>query len=357
MRNLIRALLLGLFTVASLPVEAGSASSQHPASPKVYVPIGDANQVLVIDPKTDKIIGAVSGTDAAHGLAGVPVRDLLIVGSYAESDATGPAKPQGISEDEHASHHPKKSKNLVNTKDSKSFVTIVKAADRRVLRRIAVPGAVHHVAITPDGLNAIVTHPNSNEIGVIDLRTFQLKKRILTGDTPNYVVTAPDSNTVYVSNAGNNTVSEVDLDAGIVRRNFVVGESPEHLILSADGRRLFVANADGGTVSEIATGSGALVRTLTIGGGLHGIDLSADGRRLLVVGRETDKLVAIDLATGNLRSSRLAPEPYHLKAIHGTGKLYVSSADQDKIWVVDEKTLKVTKEITIPDRAHQIAVF
>jgi len=216
---------------------------------------------------------------------------------------------------------------------------------------------VHHVATTPDGSKAILTHPNTNEISIIDLESFRLVKRIVTGDTPNYAVAANNNNTVYVSNAGNNTVSEIDLRAGIVRRNFVVGEGPEHMVLSADGNRLYIANVDGGTVSELAIDKGEVSRNFTVGGGLHGIDLSEDGKRLFVVGRETNKLVAFDLSTGSAQSSSLAPQPYHLKTIPGTGKLYVSSAEQDKIWVVDEQTLKVTREIAVPDRAHQMAVF
>lgn len=326
----------------------------------VYVPVGNANQVLVINAKTDEIAGAVSGTEAAHGLAAAPARKLLIVGSYTETDdgASGaPAKPKDMAEDDHAAHHVKKSETLLKEKDSKSFVTVIRTDEQKIVRRIIVPGAVHHVATTPDGRRAILTHPNTNEISIIDLGSFRLTKRIVTGNLPNYAVAANDNNTVYVSNAGNNTVSEIDLRAGIVRRNFIVGESPEHLVLSADGGRLYIANADGGTISELATDKGEVLRTFTVGGGLHGIDLSDDGKRLFVVGRETDKLIAFDLSDGKVQSSRLAPQPYHIKTIPGTGKLYVSSAEQDKIWVVDERTLKVTKEIRVPDRAHQMVVF
>jgi hypothetical protein len=40
--------------------------------------------------------------------------------------------------------------------------------------------------------------------------------------------------------------------------------------------------------------------------------------------------------------------------ITGTGKLYVSSREQSKIWVVDQKSLKVTGEIALRGEGHQM---
>ncbi len=50
----------------------------------------------------------------------------------------------------------------------------------------------------------------------------------------------------------------------------------------------------------------------------------------------------------------LAPQPYHLAAIRGTGKLYVSSAADGKIRIVDQTTLAVVGEIPIGGKGHQM---
>jgi YVTN family beta-propeller protein len=350
--------LYSTFAFALLSLSATGAF----AGSKIYVPTGNSNQVMVIDVDKDKIVNRISGTEAAHGLAGVPSRNLLVVGSYAEVDEESngtPDKPKDMKEDEHQAHHSKKAsvRQRVESSEDKSVVSIINTRDNNIIRKLLVPGAVHHVATTPDGMKAVVTHPSTNSVSVIDLLKYEVTKVIITGDTPNYAVAAKDSKTVYVTNAGNNSVSEIDLTSGLVTRNIAVGKSPEHLVMSADGETLFVANADGGTVSKISLKEGKVVYTYPIDGEIHGIDLSENGRELFVAGRENNSIVRINLKTGVMHANYLSPQPYHLKTINSTNKLYISSAGQDKIWVVDQKSLEVIKEISVPDRAHQMVQF
>ena len=78
----------------------------------IYVPMGDADRILVIDGDQDRIIGKVEGVTAAHGLAGTADGKYLVAGSFAEAEpdkASVPAKPKGVSEEDHAAHHAKRS--------------------------------------------------------------------------------------------------------------------------------------------------------------------------------------------------------------------------------------------------------
>jgi hypothetical protein len=43
--------------------------------------------------------------------------------------------------------------------------------------------------------------------------------------------------------------------------------------------------------------------------------------------------------------------------VAGTGNVYVSSRDMPKVWVVDQKTLSVSKEIPISGEGHQMVVI
>jgi DNA-binding beta-propeller fold protein YncE len=135
----------------------------------------------------------------------------------------------------------------------------------------------------------------------------------------------------------------------------VVGESPEHVVLSADGKTLFVNNVDDGTVSVVALERGEVAKTIPVGSVLHGIDLSEDGKTLFVTAMADDKLVAIDVASGAVRAVGLSPSPYHVAALRGSSKLYISSADEPKMWVLDQDTLAVVGEIEIGGKGHQMA--
>lgn len=326
------------------------------AEPFVYVPLGGEDKIVVVDVAKDEVIDTLSGLTAVHGLAGTPGGQFLIAGSYQEREAGSGtlARPTGVSSDEHAAHHgaalggPPKDSSVVST------VSVVRTANGAVIRRIDVPGAVHHVAVSPDGRFAVVTHPNEGAITAIDLDSYEVAATVETGPFPNYAAFGANGQTIYVSNAGNGTISAVNAKTWAVQWAVAVGSSPEHVVLSTDGHSLYVNNVDDGTVSVVAIDDRKVVKTISIGTTLHGIDLSDDGRTLFVADLGDDKIVAFDLATDTYRDASLAPAPYHLAAIRAAGKLYVSSADEPKIWVVDQKSLAVIGEIPIGGKGHQM---
>ena len=335
------------------------AASQALADGTVYVPMGSAGKVIVIDAERDQVVGTISGTEEAHGLAGTSDGKYLIAGSFAET-AHGasalPPKPKGMSEDEHRAHHQAPAQGAAASEGGVSFISLISTEDRAVTRRIAVPGAVHHTAVTPDGRYAIATHPKRGGISVVDLSAFEVIKSVKTGSGANYVVVSGDGARVYVSNGAAGTVSEIDSAGWTLRRDLPAGVTPEHMVLSPDDRALYVANADAGVVSVISLELGEVSRTFSIGGELHGIDISEDGKTLFVSAKEANKVVAIDLGRGAMRELALAPAPYHLTAVRGAGKLYVSSAKEPKIWVLDQQSLQPLGEIPIGGKGHQMVV-
>jgi YVTN family beta-propeller protein len=326
----------------------------------VYIPEGSVGEVLVVDTATDAVVGRIAGLPHVHGLGGASGVRYLVAGSYAETSADeAPAvtKPTGVSEDEHAAHHGAGAGSASSAGGAVSILTIINAADGSPVRRLEVPGAVHHVAVSSDGRYAVATHPNADGVSVIDLSDLTVRGLVRTGPIPNYAVFSRDGTRVYVSNSGNGTVSEIDTARWFVQRNLLAGDTPEHITLAPDGRTLYVANVEAGTVSALGIEQGEIVRSFAVGGELHGLDISDDGATLFVTGKGENKLVAIDLKSGSMRSAPLAPAPYHLAVIRGTGKLYVSSRDEPKVWVVDEKNLQPRGLITIRGEGHQMVVL
>ena len=113
------------------------------AEPLVYVPLGGEGKIVVVDAAKDEIVDTISGVTAVHGLARTPDGQFLIAGSFEEREAgsAAPEKPSGVTADEHAAHHgaapvgSKKDGTVVST------VSVVRTADRSIVRRIDVPGA------------------------------------------------------------------------------------------------------------------------------------------------------------------------------------------------------------------------
>jgi hypothetical protein len=152
-------------------------------------------------------------------------------------------------------------------------------------------------------------------------------------------------------------VSEVNLEKWSVVRTLEAGPVPEHMAFAADEKTIFVGNPNAGTVSAVSVASGKVARVYKIGENLHGLDIGDDGRTLFVSSQKENLLVALDPQTGTQRKLTLAPAPYHLNTIRGTGKVYVSSRKEPKVWVVDQKTLAVTATIAFPaGEGHQMAI-
>lgn len=311
------------------------ATSPAVAGPTVYIPLGSANKVIAVDATTDRITQTYEGVDNPHGLVVTPDGEYLVAGSMTETPL-----PQGAAPD-----------------TPNSRLSVIHPAHGHVMSTIAVAGWTHHQAITPDGRYVVSTHPMRGGVSVADLTANAVIRTIATGPAPNYAVVSPDGKRVYVSNSGNATVSEIDTADWTVLRQLDAGPSPEHIVLAPDGKRLFVASDRGGRVSEVSLDSGTVERSHELGQRLHGLDISDDGRWLYASLIAEDKVVALDARTGVRRVLPLGPSPYHLGAVRGTGKLYVSSRKEPKIWVLDQASLKLIGTIELPGgEGHQIGV-
>lgn len=342
-------------SVSFVALLAGAAPAQT-----VFIPEGSADSVRIVDAASGETIGRVQGVDAVHGLAGAPGVPVLVAGSYLEIDRAEAAQmeqPEGVSEDEHAAHHAASTGPIGPADAGLSLLSVLDAETGAVLRRIEVPGAVHHTAVSPDGRFAVATHPMGDGVSIVDLTTFELAAWVPTGPMPNYALFGDESATVYVSNAGNGTISEVDLERGIVRRNMLAGEAPEHMAIDAAAGTLFIADSDSGRVVELDIASGETARQFDIGGEIHGVGLSDDGTRLLVAGRGEDKLVSIGLADGAVTTVALGPQPYHLTMIPGTDSAFVSSRQEPLVWIVNATDLSVAGQFPVEGEGHQMVAL
>lgn len=326
-----KSIILSWATAALLAL----GSAQALAGPTVFIPLGSGNRVIAVDAATSRITASFPGVENPHGLVITPDGEYLVAGSLHETPL-----PAGS-----PAHAP----------NSKLYV--IHPVHGHVMRTIAVSGWTHHQAITPDGRHVLSTHPTRGGISVADLQTDQVVRTIETGPAPNYTVVTRDGKKAFVTNSGNGTITEIDLVTWRVARQLEGGPVPEHLALSGDEKTLYALNPGAGTVSVVAVDSGKVVQTHKVGTKLHGLDISDDGQTLFVTDSSANKLVALRLRDGAQRAIDLAPAPYHLNTIRGTGKVYVTSSSDPIIWVVDQKTVTVTGTIKLPAGVgHQMAV-
>lgn len=326
------------------------------AEPYLYVPTtGDPGRIEIIDVATHKRVKTIGPFEAAHGLAGAPNAKHLVVGSFAERDASTPvAKPKSVSANDHAAHHGNSTQDSAAQAPGISVLSVFDRASGEVVRRIDMPGGVHHVALSPNARFVAATHPANGSVSIVDLQSFELIAIIPTGEDPNYAAFAPDGATLYVSVAGENSIAIVGAVDWRVQAKVVVGDSPEHLRLTRNGVMLFVNNVDSGSVSAINLAQRKVVRVYELGGQLHGIDLTDDEQALIVSLRGSDQMARISLGNGMVMTTKLEPSPYHVTTVSGTGKVFVSSAEQNSITVLNQHDLSVIATIKIDGTGHQM---
>ena len=320
-------------SLAALATLVGTVSAA--AAPTVYIPLGSGNQVIAVDGATSRITATYPDVANPHGLVATPDGEYLIAASMKETPV-----PAGAPHD---------------TPNSKLF--LIHPIHGHVMLTVPVTGWTHHMAITPDGRYAISTHPTRGYISVVDLAQNKVARTVATGPAPNYALLTRNGRRAFVSNSGNGTLSEVDTASWTVVRTLEGGRGPEHLVFAPDERIIYVANPRAGTVTAVDVAAGKATRTFPVGKDAHGLDISDDGRTLFASARGDEKLVAIDIASGTQRALALAPAPYHLDAIRGAGKVYVSSSKAPTIWVIDQRSFELEGTISLPaGEGHQMAV-
>lgn len=347
--QLLRAIAGLAFAGLTMPVVADES--------RIYVPLGSADSIAIIDTDSYQVSDQAQGVVNSHGSDLTPDGRFLVAGSLTPRESgEKPSKPAGVSEDEHAAHHGGGGNGAATSSNSHGTLYLVDTSSNEVVRQFDVPGPVHHVLVTADGRHAVSTHPMGGGISVVSLESGELVANLATGPAPNYMVQNPQDRSLYVSNSGNGTVSEVDTENWFVRKNMRLEGSPEHMVLDNERGRLYANDAQGGQVLALDLASGDVVEQYPIGSEPHGIDLSADRGTLYATSQGDNRLVAVSLADGAIREMQLAPALYHLAINPSDGKLLISSREKPQLWVVDPRTLNTLQTVSLAGIGHQIAV-
>lgn len=298
------------------------------AAPTVYIAVSDADEVIVLDGATDRIVGTISGLEKPHEIVATPDGQTLIAGSLQQ-------KPM----------------------DDTNF-SVIERSNGQVKFKIPMEGWSYHQVVTPDGRYVLSTRPSEALVRVVDLDARQVIKSIAAGSAANHLLLSNDGRYVFVSNEREDAISQIDLRTWSVTQMMSAGRAPGHMVMSPDGKLIYVTSHDTDQVSAVSVSLGEVVDSCRVGKGLHGIDVGDDGKTLFVSSRTDNKLYVLDasLQKKPQRMLELSPAPYHVKVIKGTGKVYVASHTAPKLWVIDQATLEVLEEIELPAVGHHMEV-
>ena len=238
----------------------------------LYVNDMHANQMSIIDPRKQAVVGTVK-TPAPYNLYFTPDGTRAIV---VEDFAQGaPQEENGL--------------------------RFYSWPDWRELAFVPIRWAgADHLDFSADGTTLYLSCEFSGRVEVVDVRAMKVVKDIVVGGFATDVRLAPDGTRLFVANQQLNGVSVIDTTTNTLA-DFIPLKAGSHgLALSRDATRLFVTNRLAGSMSVIDIATLKVVATWKLGGSPDMIAVSADGSQLWISNRWDRSVVVVDSATGKV---------------------------------------------------------
>jgi len=304
-----------------------------PAAAKVRIiqtnSAGD--NVHIIDPATNKVVGEISGIEVGHGAAVSADGSRIYISN--EADST---------------------------------LDVVDAKTLRVMHKIPLSGHPNNIAAAVDGKRVYVSISQApGAVDVIDTVALQKIKSIpVKGAVHNTYVTPDGKYVVAGSIAGKNiTVIDPKTDQPAWEMTFELGVRPMAFEKNPDGstKRIFVQLSDlnGFAVVDFATHKEVTrinlpeIRAgkepvLAGGNASHGMAVTSDGKTLVVTSRLNSALYSYSLPDLKLLGSTDVGRSPDWVTLTPDGKsAYVANAQSNSVSVVDVKTMKEVTRIPV----------
>jgi YVTN family beta-propeller protein len=312
-----------LALLLALPLAAGTV--------RIIQTNSAGDDVSIIDPATNKVVGTINGIEVSHGAASAPDGSHYYISNEAEStlDVVDP-KTLKVTRNIPLSGHPN---NIAVSKDGKRVyvsiavapgaVDVIDTASLEKVKSIPVKGAVHNTYVTPDGKYAVAGSIPSKTITVIDTQT-ETPAWSLTMDLgirPMAFYTNPDGSTkwIFVQLTGFNGFAVVDFATRKEINRIKLPELPP-------GKAPFLV---GGNES-------------------HGMAITSDGKTLIVNSRLNTAIYSYSLPDLKLLGSTdVGLSPDWVTLTPDGKKAYVANAGSNSVSVVDIKSMKELTRIPV----------
>lgn len=250
------------------------------------------DQVIVIDPRTDRIIRRIPVGAGVHLAHVVVTKDGSF--AYATAQEKGmiykiDARSFGIAGEIAAPTGSEPHGLRISPDDSAAYVALLRGRalgilDLRTdaLATVPLDGNAVQTGVTPDGQRVIVSLYDAKRIAVVDATTRAVSSIALPEGAkgPIQMYPTPDGRFVYVADQGyyfdqptGNRLYKIDLSTRSVVKEIPLGDAPHGVVVSPDGKTVYVTNLLSGDVSFVDTASDAEIARIPVGAMPNGVSL------------------------------------------------------------------------------------
>ena len=319
---MIRSMLTTLVVATSLAAGAVRVLQTNAAGDNIHV----------IDPATNKVVGMIEDIEVPHGITIAPdgsriyvtneslttldVVDAKTLKVFKRIPLSG--RPNNVDVGNNGKHV------YVGIAEAPGAVDVIDTASLKNVKSIPVKGRVHNVYVTPDGKHVVAGSIPAKTISVIDISTHTLAWTLTlsAGIRPMAFITNPDGSTkdIIVQLSDFHGFAVVDFAAREETRKIMLPDPP--------GRH---------KETEILQGSPA-----------HGLAITPDQKMLWSTSKYYNCVVAYSLPDYKmLKVVDVGPHPDWLTITPDGKSLYVAVAGADVTVVVDNKTMTVVEKIPV----------
>ena len=239
-----------------------------------------------------------------------------------------------------------KSAVILNSDDDS--LSVVDTGAYKEISRTYIGRAPHHLMLTPDGKFLIVAMAGGNELVFIDRSTGQVKERLPASD-PYQIGFSPDGKWFVATSLRLDRIDIYDPTAGyrLVHR-LPAATIPSHIGFSPDSRTVYVTLQGSNRLTAIDLASGDPVWTVPVGRQPAGVLVRPSGTILVGI-MGSDHIAEVDPTNGAVIRQIYTGRGAHNFLLTPDGKtLYVSNRVAGTISILDAATLAVVGTIVAP---------
>ena len=278
------------------------------------------DDVSIIDPATNKVVGVIHGIEVNHGAAAAPDGSRYYVSDEGESTLdVVDAKTLKVTKKIPLSGHPNNisiSKNgkrvYVSIAVAPGAVDVIDTVSQEKVKSIAVKGAVHNTYVTPDGKYVVSGSIPGKTVTVIDAQTEEPVWSLTMdkGIRPMAFAANPDGSTkwIFVQLSGFNGFAVVDFathkeinriklpDLAAGKQPFLVGGNESHgMAVTSDQKTLVVNSRLNSAIYAYSLPDLKLVGSADVGQSPDWVTLTPDGTRAYVANAASNLVSVVDI--------------------------------------------------------------
>jgi YVTN family beta-propeller protein len=288
------------------------------------------DSVMLIDPVTNKVVGAIEGIEVNHGAAVAPDGSRFYITNEAESTVdVADGKTLKVIKHIPLTNHPN---NIAVSRDGRRVyaaivagagaIDVIDAATLTRVKSIRTEGGIHNVYVTPDGKFIVAGSIPGRKITVLDQATEEILWTLPTEDGVRPIG--------FEKNADGSTAR---LFVQLSNFNgFIVIDFAKHAIVN----KIALPDVGAEKVTDGLQGSPS-----------HGIGVTPDGKTLCVLSKMNTRIYMYSMPDLKLLGeSKVGHHPDWLTFTPDSQRVYVANAGSNSVSVID---IAARKEIaTIP---------